>query len=38
MILKDKVNTGVNESDIDLSSDDDEVGILISIFCHDVQL
>jgi hypothetical protein len=38
MILEDKVKTGVIESDVKLSSDDDEVGILLSIFCHDVQL
>ena len=38
MIHEDNVKTGVNESDIELSSDDNEVGILISIFCHDVQL
>jgi hypothetical protein len=38
MILEDKVKTGVIGSDIVLSSDDDEVGILISIFYHDVQL
>jgi hypothetical protein len=38
MILEDKVKTGVIESDIEFSVDDDEVGILISIFCHDVQL
>jgi hypothetical protein len=29
MILEDKVKTGVIESDIELSADDDEVGILI---------
>ena len=38
MILEDEVETGVIESDIELSADDDGVGILISIFCHDVQL
>jgi hypothetical protein len=36
MILEDKVKLAVNESDIALSSN--EVGILISVFCHDVQL